>query len=100
MDVEVAVRDVPERNRYEAIVADTVAGFIEYRVADGDRAFMHTEVSDEFEGKVSAARWPGGRWTTYAPGTSSCGRSAPSCRAGSAATRTTPRWSPRSTATG
>ncbi len=49
--MEVEVRDVPERNRYEAIVADTVAGFIEYRVANGDRAFMHTEVSDEFEGK-------------------------------------------------
>jgi uncharacterized protein len=42
---------VPERNRYEAVIDGTVAGFIEYQVANGDRAFMHTEVSDDFEGK-------------------------------------------------
>jgi uncharacterized protein len=51
MDAKVEVRDVPERNRYEAVIDGKVAGFIEYRVANGDRAFMHTEVSDEFEGK-------------------------------------------------
>jgi predicted GNAT family acetyltransferase len=51
MDDAVQVRDVPERNRYEAVAGDTVAGFIEYRVAEGDRAFLHTEVSDEFEGQ-------------------------------------------------
>jgi len=51
MDAEVVVRDVPERNRYEAVIDGKVAGLIEYRVANGDRAFMHTEVSDEFEGK-------------------------------------------------
>lgn len=51
MGVELEVRDVPGQSRYEALVGELVAGFIEYREADGDRAFMHTEVSDEFEGK-------------------------------------------------
>jgi predicted GNAT family acetyltransferase len=51
MDAGIKVRDVPERNRYEAVIDDTVAGFIEYTVANGDRAFTHTEVSDAFEGK-------------------------------------------------
>jgi uncharacterized protein len=51
MDDAVQVRDVPERDRYEAVAGDTVAGFIEYREANGDLAVLHTEVSDEFEGK-------------------------------------------------
>jgi uncharacterized protein len=51
MGAEVEVRDVPERNRYEAVIDGAVAGFIEYQEANGDRAFLHTEVSDDFEGK-------------------------------------------------
>lgn len=48
---EVEVRDVPARNRYEAMVGETVAGFIEYEQVDGGRVFLHTEVSGDFEGK-------------------------------------------------
>ncbi len=51
MDAKIDVRDVPERNRYEAVIDGTVAGFIEYVEANGDRAFTHTEVPDAFEGK-------------------------------------------------
>jgi uncharacterized protein len=47
----VEVRDVPEHHRYEAVVDGKVAGMIVYRDAGEDRAFVHTEVSDEFEGK-------------------------------------------------
>lgn len=47
----VEVRDVPADSRYEALVDGAVAGFIKYHDADGDRAFLHTEVFDEFEGK-------------------------------------------------
>jgi uncharacterized protein len=51
MAAEVAVRDVPERHRYEATVEGRLAGFAEYRDRDGVRIFTHTEVFDAFEGQ-------------------------------------------------
>ncbi len=51
MAAEVAVRDVPERHRYEATVDGTLAGFAQYRDTDGARVFTHTEVFDAFEGQ-------------------------------------------------
>jgi hypothetical protein len=45
------VRDAVEAERYEVTVDGTLAGFAEYRDADGTRVFTHTEVFDEFEGK-------------------------------------------------
>ena len=51
MPAEVAVRDEPERSRYEATVDGTLAGFAEYRDRDGVRIFTHTEVFDAFEGR-------------------------------------------------
>lgn len=46
-----AVRDVPERTRYEVSVDGELAGFAEYRDRDGARVFTHTEVFDAFEGQ-------------------------------------------------
>jgi uncharacterized protein len=46
-----AVRDVPERTRYEVTVDDRLAGFAEYRDVDGVRVFTHTEVFDAYEGQ-------------------------------------------------
>ena len=45
------VRDAPDRDRYEIVVDDEVAGFSEYR-QDGDRIVVtHTEVDDAHGGQ-------------------------------------------------
>ena len=49
MDIE--VRDAPDRQRYEAVVDGTVAGFAVYRDYGGARVFTHTEVFPAFEGR-------------------------------------------------
>ena len=47
----IEVRDVPERSRYEASVDGVLAGHADYRDVDGVRVFVHTEVSDDYEGQ-------------------------------------------------
>jgi len=49
--VDVKVTDAPDQKRYEGYVGDTLAGIVEYEDAGHDRALMHTEVFDAFEGK-------------------------------------------------
>jgi predicted GNAT family acetyltransferase len=49
--MNVEVRDVPDRHRYEAVVDGTVAGFAVYRDYRGARVFTHTEVLPEYEGR-------------------------------------------------
>ena len=49
MDVE--VRDAPDRQRYEAVVDGTLAGFAVYRDNRGVRVFTHTEVLPAYEGR-------------------------------------------------
>lgn len=49
--VDVNVVDRADKQRYEALVGDAVAGFVEYEDVDGERALRHTEVDDAFEGK-------------------------------------------------
>lgn len=49
--VDVKVIDAPERGRYEGLVGDTLAGIVEYEDVGSERALMHTEVFDAFEGK-------------------------------------------------
>jgi predicted GNAT family acetyltransferase len=51
MDLRIEVRDVPERDRYEAVSGTTVAGHIDYGTVAGARTFRHTEVAPEFEGR-------------------------------------------------
>ena len=48
---ETTVREVPERNRYEAHVDGELAGFAEYLVAGRRVVFTHTEVDPAFEGQ-------------------------------------------------
>jgi len=45
------VVDRPEADRYEALLADDLVGFSEYRVLHGRLAFLHTEVDDRYEGR-------------------------------------------------
>lgn len=40
-----------ELARYELWIADAIAGFSEYREADGRTVFRHTEVDDAFAGQ-------------------------------------------------
>jgi predicted GNAT family acetyltransferase len=48
---EVAVREVPERHRFEVTLGGGVAGFATYR-RDGEAyAFLHTEIDPAFEGR-------------------------------------------------
>lgn len=49
--MNVEVRDAPDRERYEAMVDGTLAGFAEYRDYRGTRVFTHTEVFPAFEGR-------------------------------------------------
>lgn len=49
---EVVVRDVPDRNRYEAHVPDMEhVGVANYRLRDGTIVFTHTEVPREMSGR-------------------------------------------------
>lgn len=52
----VEVRDVPERHRFEVYDGDQRAGFVTYRLADGEITFVHTEVDPAFEGKGLAGQ--------------------------------------------
>jgi len=48
---EVEVVDRPDRLRYEALVGETIAGFLEYRISRDRIALIHTEVQPAFEGQ-------------------------------------------------
>jgi uncharacterized protein len=49
--MSVEIHDVPARQRYEAVVDGTSAGFVVYRDHGGARVFTHAEVLPEFEGR-------------------------------------------------
>ena len=49
--MDVAVRNSPDRQRYEALADGAVAGFAEYRGADDLIVFTHTEVDPAHEGQ-------------------------------------------------
>ena len=46
----VTVSDRPDRNRYEALVGDELAGFVTYSAKPGRLVLIHTEVDPDFEG--------------------------------------------------
>lgn len=47
----VVVSNQPQRGRYEAVVADVLAGFLEYRVTGDAVVFTHAEVFPRWEGQ-------------------------------------------------
>ena len=47
----VEVADAADRERYELMVDDTVAGFAAYRLRPGLIAFIHTEIDEPFQGR-------------------------------------------------
>ncbi len=49
--MDIAVEDIPARNRFEARVDGDPAGFAEYMTTDTLIVFTHTEVDPRFEGK-------------------------------------------------
>jgi predicted GNAT family acetyltransferase len=49
MDTPV-VKDNPGESRYEVYVDDDLAGFVTYRLDSDVIAFLHTQVSPEFQG--------------------------------------------------
>jgi predicted GNAT family acetyltransferase len=49
--MSIEVRDAPDRQRYEAIVDGTLAGFAQYRDYGNVRVFLHTEVVPALEGR-------------------------------------------------
>jgi uncharacterized protein len=51
MSVDITVTRNDERNRFEATVDGTLAGFAAYRLREGVIEFTHTEIDDAFEGK-------------------------------------------------
>jgi predicted GNAT family acetyltransferase len=48
--VQVEVKDAPERDRYEAWVGESLAGFLDYERYDRTLVLIHTEVDAQFEG--------------------------------------------------
>ena len=56
IEAAVTVRDNPEAGRYELVLDGGVAGELVYRQRPGARVFLHTEISDEFEGRGFGAR--------------------------------------------
>ncbi len=46
-----AVRDVPERDRFEVEVDGALVGFVQYRRRPGTIAFLHTEIDPGHEGE-------------------------------------------------
>lgn len=48
---DVTVTHAPDRSRYEAHLDGELAGFAEYRLAEGVIEFHHTVVDDAFGGK-------------------------------------------------
>ena len=46
-----AVRDAPERSRFEITVDGALAGFALYRLAPGRITFVHTEIDDAYGGR-------------------------------------------------
>lgn len=55
-ELEIEVRDNPERSRYEALVDGDVAGFTAYRDTADARVFTHTKVDDDYEGHGVGSR--------------------------------------------
>jgi uncharacterized protein len=53
---DISITHQPGRARYEIAVAGELAGFVEYRGADGALDLVHTEVLPAFEGRGLAAR--------------------------------------------
>jgi predicted GNAT family acetyltransferase len=49
------VVDVPERSRFEVLVAGETAGFAEYRRRPDAIAFVHTQIDPRFEGRGLAS---------------------------------------------
>lgn len=52
---QLVVTDAVERSRYEAHLADEIAGFLEYIVKHGRLALIHTEVLPAYEGQGVAS---------------------------------------------
>jgi uncharacterized protein len=50
------VVDNPEGQRFEVLLGDEVAGFVQYRARPGLIALIHTEVDERFEGQGLASR--------------------------------------------
>ena len=50
-DPPIAVRHVPESERYEALADGVLAGFAAYRSEEGVVVFVHTDVDDSFRGR-------------------------------------------------
>jgi uncharacterized protein len=50
------VVDNPEQQRFEVLLGDEVAGFLQYRARPGLIALIHTEVDDRFEGQGLGSR--------------------------------------------
>ena len=56
VDAPAEVRDVPERQRFEALVDGALAGYAEYRLEPGAVVFTHTVVDDAYEGRGVGSR--------------------------------------------
>ncbi len=54
-ELDLAIADRPDANRYEARLAGELAGWVDYRLHAARRILVHTEVPPAFEGRGIAA---------------------------------------------
>jgi predicted GNAT family acetyltransferase len=51
-DTQITVLDIPERDRFEAVLATgEVVGIAQYQLVPGQIVFTHTKVFDQYEGR-------------------------------------------------
>jgi uncharacterized protein len=53
---DIAVRENPEKQRFEVFVDDELAGFADYSKTDDEMVFPHVEVDPRFRGNGVAAQ--------------------------------------------
>jgi len=53
---DAAVRDVPDRSRFEIAVRGEIAGYAEYRLVGDNLAVLHTVIDDSYEGQGLGSR--------------------------------------------
>ena len=56
MDIEIKQEDQGNHGRYVLVVDGKEAGEVDYRMHEGRRVFIHTEVADEYEGQGLASK--------------------------------------------
>ncbi len=96
--MELEVADHPEQERFEIHADGELAGFVDYRLHDGELALLHAETLSRFRHRASPGGSSSSASTPPASASWPCCPTARSCAAGSPITPSTPTWSRKTAA--